>query len=232
MATSESGTTIRRMLPDRFEHIDAALREHAAEAPAFAGKGVPGFLWGMAGEKATSALQEALDMNLFGVLALGWRKVADIRKLARESMQTPDIPITCSLSKHDIGANVLPEVKVDLHGLGVHSIPVTLDLTAEFESARLVLRNGAIEAIDSGTCMVTAQLKCAGRALHDPRKTPVVPVGRRLKVKLESPVRVVEASPPDPLPPGLPSVAGFPATGQEPVVEGDRCDPAIGVDDR
>ncbi|GAB3092732.1 hypothetical protein GCM10027159_07660 [Lysobacter terrae] len=182
--------TLRSLMPAAYQHVDDAMR-HELEGPGpFDGK-IPGFLWETIGNKAVSAVEAKLDLNVFGLFATAWSKAAEIRRLAEESVQKPNVPITVCLGKHEATTTLHPAVDVTLTPLGTKRVPFELDLTAEFETAELDLLNGAIVSIGAARCRVTAQLKCGGKGLHPAKKSDYVKLGAPYLLK--SAVRVVEA---------------------------------------
>ncbi len=169
--------SIRSLLPADYGQLDDQLRRQIGAAPEFAKKELPGFVWNMIGKKATQALDDTLDLNVFGVFARAWCKGVEIRRAARQSLAHPGMPFTLLLGKHKANTSLLPAVDITILPFATHRIPFELALAAEFESVELTLRDGAIASIGAGTCRVVAQLKCAGEPMHPAKPSQKVKLG-------------------------------------------------------
>ena len=169
--------SIRSLLPDDYGRLDEQLRQQVGNAPEFAKQKIPGFLWSVIGEKATQALDDTLDLNVFGVFARAWCQGIEIRRAAKASLAHPGVPFTLLLGKHKASTSLLPAVDITLLPFGTHRIPFELALAAEFESVELKLVDGAIASIGAGTCRVVAQLKCGGEPMHPAKPSQKVTLG-------------------------------------------------------
>ena len=135
--TRNDDQTVRSLLPDSYSKIDEGLRRELDDAPEFAQQKLPGFLWKVIGDKATEAVHDTLQLNLYGVFAHAWCKGLEIRRFAKESLDKPGVPVTLCLGKHRATANLHPEVEVHISPFGTHRVPFELVLSAEFDSAEL-----------------------------------------------------------------------------------------------
>lgn len=182
--THDAGNNrIRDLLPDRYDHLDDAMRHRVEQAPEFARQRFPSFLWETIGTKVTDAVSGALDLNVFGVFARAWCKGAEIRRYAKESKDKPGAPITLCLGEHKAAATLQPTVNITILPFGTHQVPFELALVAEFDSAELTLLDGAIVSIGAGVCRVTAQMKLGGQPLHDAKKSPKLRLGHSYELK-------------------------------------------------
>ena len=169
--------SIRSLLPDDYGRLDDRLRQQFGKAPEFAKQKVPGFMWSVIGDRATQALDDTLDLNVFGVFARAWCQGIEIRRAAQASLAHPGMPFTLLLGKHKASTSLLPAVDITILPYGTHRIPFELALAAEFESVELKLVDGAIASIGAGTCRVVAQLKCGGEAMHPAKPSQKVTLG-------------------------------------------------------
>lgn len=188
--------SIRSLLPDDYGRLDDRLQQQIGKAPEFARQKVPGFLWSVIGDRATQALDDTLDLNVFGVFARAWCQGIEIRRAAKESLAHPGMPFTLLLGKHKASTNLLPAVDITILPYGTHRIPFELALAAEFESVELKLVDGAIASIGAGTCRVVAQLKCGGEAMHPAKPSQKVTLGAPYALK--PPIVVAAAEEPAP----------------------------------
>ena len=177
--SDQQADSIRSLLPADYGKLDELLQRQIGSAPEFAKHKFPGFLWNLVGGKATQAVHDALELNVFGVFARAWCKGVEIRRVAKESLGRPGVPFTLCLGKHKAATNLFPAVDVTISPFGTHRIPFELELEADFESVELTLVDGAIISIGAGSGRVVAQMKCGGEAMHPARESQ--------KVKLAAP---------------------------------------------
>ena len=190
------GDSIPSLLPADYGKLGDQLQRQIGNAPEFAKQKIPGFLWNVIGGKATQALDDTLELNVFGVFARAWCKGIEIRRAAKESLTHPGMPFTLLLGKHKANTSLLPAVDITILPFGTRRIPFELELAAEFESVELTLLDGAIASIGAGTCRVVAQLKCAGEPMHPAKSSQKVRLGTPLALKPPLVVAAVDGADP------------------------------------
>ena len=192
MAGDSEHQRVRDLLPKAYDDFDGAMRKRLEEEPDFKDlkdRGFDDFLWRTVGGKALDAVSETLDFNVFGVFARAWVKANEIKLCAEESLKNTDEPVYLRLGKHTATATLKPTIEVIVDPFGKTRIPLDLDLSAVFETAELTLVNGEITEVGAGKCKVTALLKLGGKKLHQPQESPLLTLGRPLK--LGRPLQVV-----------------------------------------
>lgn len=180
---TEKSNTVRSLLPDKYQHIDEVMQRELQTRPGIANERLPGFMWQLVGDQATEAIRDALDTNVFAIFAYAWCKAVEIREQAKESLKRPGEDLTLSLGKHKAEVKLHPVMDVTIVPIVHTRIPFTVVMTAEFGSARLTLRDGAITAIRAGQCKVALQLMCADQPLHPPRKSPELNLGKPHRIE-------------------------------------------------
>src|ERR1700716_711095 len=74
-----SGYTVRQLLPPTFRRMDEAMKIAMREDPAFQSKQPPGVALAVAGDRATQAVCQALDCDVFELIAKAWAKALELR---------------------------------------------------------------------------------------------------------------------------------------------------------
>ena len=163
------GRTVRDLLPEKLERIDEVVKEELSREPGMGEASIPGFVWEVAGSKATEAVRNVLDCDAFGLLARAWAKARELREYAGKQPQNKEA--TAYLVEHSVVTNVHPIVEVSLLDLGRTRLRFTLELAADFRAAELRILAGRIIAIGAGDCSASAQLKYGEVKLHNELKT-------------------------------------------------------------
>jgi hypothetical protein len=103
-----------------------------------------------------------LDMDLVDVLVSGWKKYGALFSAAEETMWSPDEELWVDLATHRITSTHAPSVELVLDGVTVGSIDFEIELGAEIQALRAVVRGGKLTAIRSGHIEMSARLSCEG----------------------------------------------------------------------
>jgi len=171
--------TLRRLLPDNYQHLDEAIEKYSREQPWTGQASVPGFLWQMLSDRVTAEIHSVLDGDVFGFLAAGWCKAREIRQSATRSLREPDKPLPLVLGKHELSTGIRPVAVVTLGELGKTELPFDLVVKAKFEAVMITLINGQLISAGSGDCEVSASLKFREHTLYD---------GASIKTRMLEPV--------------------------------------------
>jgi len=157
--TEETGISVRELLPGSFSRLGQTLQEAASRENGPGERTLPGFAWRIAGSEASSALQTALDTDVFSLLARGWGVARELAKYADRSKYPAAVTTIVYLGKHSVTAEVHPVLIVSIDGIEWPPFRFTLALSANFETVALVIRDAHIIGLDSGDCSVSAQLR-------------------------------------------------------------------------
>ena len=171
--------TLRRLLPDNYQHLDEAIEKYSRERPWTGQASVPNFLWQMLSDRVTAEIHSVLDGDVFGFLAAGWCKAREIRQSATKSLREPDKPLPLVLGKHELSTGIRPVAVVTLGELGKTELPFDLVVKAKFEAVMITLKNGQLISAGSGDCEVSALLKFREHTLYD---------GASIKTRMLEPV--------------------------------------------
>lgn len=142
-------------------------------------------------ERATEALNRALAVDVFDVLAQGWAQVPSMQTAVQLSALTQRPQTLVNLDRHEIVST--SRVVLDTH-LGNEALPplhLTLELLADVRSASLVACDGRIDVIALGETSVSARLTYRGLLVKE-HATEVAGIPRDA-----SPERATDAERPD-----------------------------------
>lgn len=158
---------VRQLLPDRIQHMDEVvtqeLRQHSPGGQAR----FPDYVWRIAGARVGEAVKDALDADVFTLLARAWGKARELHEYTDTDKHPPDTPESVFLGSHQLTVEVHPVVAVTVGSVEYPRLRFTLKLAADFRVAELVILNKHIVAICSGECTLRAQLKYGQVAMHD-----------------------------------------------------------------
>jgi len=121
----------------------------------------------VAGDKATEALGDALDCDLFGILAKAWAGANELSEYADETKHPPDEKSTLVLDPHDLTVAVHPVVEVDFDVIGKITLRFDLELAAHFQLAQITIKGGHIIQIGKADASVSGKLSYAGAQLYE-----------------------------------------------------------------
>jgi hypothetical protein len=180
------GRRVRELLPEKFDRLDAVIHKEMERDQAKGNRGVPGFVWDIVGTKAALAVRGTLDCDVFELLARGWCVAREFHAYTTDPEKTdPAKEWSVFLGEHEVKTNVHPVLTVEIPTWVPPRVPLrfTLELTARFDSAEILIRNKHIIGIGAGTCSVAAQLKYRDQDLHTPLESRDVTLTPPLKLR-------------------------------------------------
>ena len=116
---------------------------------------------------AASAVKSALHVDVLGLLADGWCTAKAIRAYKKPDKAPAGTTSILELGEHSIERDIKPTITVKL-GQGL-SFPLDIALTVKgaFQGIKLSIRDAHLISVGSGACKLSAQVKVAGRGVHD-----------------------------------------------------------------
>jgi hypothetical protein len=173
--TEEGGVSLRQLLPERLGNLEDAVKEQLEKESSSSGARLA---WNFLGLKGAEVLGQALDIDVFDVLARGWCKARELEKYTDRAKYPPDKDYVVFLGEHDLPPLSLhPELQFMIGRLPGPRLRFTLELSAHLRSIALSIRGGHITGIGAGEAFVSAQLKYGDVRLHEPLKSRHVTVG-------------------------------------------------------
>jgi len=174
--TEQSGVMLGSLLPYEFGRMEETMRREFDKDPNVRTAGFPNFAWRVCGTEATNALHDALNCDVFELVARGWCFARELMTYADDSEREPNKRTIVYLGEHSVTTSVHPVLIVTIGTIKCPPLRFTLDISAEFKSGALTIQNGYIKSAGCGACLVSAQLKYGEVKLHDKRKSRSVPV--------------------------------------------------------
>ena len=174
--TDETAFTVRDLLPSRLDRLDEVLQNELGKE-----EGVGALAWDVVESQATDAIASALDCDPFEVLARGWAVARNLHEYADASKHPRRERSVVHLGKHPMTVTMHPVLKYRIGPVASPPLRFTLELTAEFESVALSIKDGHITGIGSGECYVSAQLKYRDVKLHPEQQSRHVKLPGYLK---------------------------------------------------
>jgi hypothetical protein len=173
-----AGMSVADLLPSRLDNLDAALQHEKASNANLAS--LPGVAMGAVGQRVDAAVRDALNCDVFQVLAGAWAKARELHDYADETKHPPDEASTVFLGEHGLGVDLHPTVDVTITGLATFELRFTLTLQAALRLAELPIRGGHI--VQLGRCDATLQsvLKYGDIPLHEPLQSRRVTLSKPL----------------------------------------------------
>lgn len=183
-----SGYTVRQLLPASFNRIDDAMEQARKSDPAFKDKKLPGVALAVAGERATTAVRDALNFDVFELMAQAWAKALEFKQAADDAEKSADKTATLFLGHHELSAEVHPVAELTFGVLGTLALRFTLEFTAKLDAAEVTIVNRAITRIGKTEGKVTAVLKYGAIQLHHPLESKKIPLHEDLILKRPVPL--------------------------------------------
>jgi hypothetical protein len=163
---SEGGSCkLRDLLPANIRGLGTTLRteldkEHPEEGAALA--------WDFIASSATEKIGQALDADVFELFARGWSLSRELTEYADPALHPDGERAIVQLGSHELTTSVHPVLSFRVGELALRPLRFTVTLAAHIEPLELEIENGRIQAIGSGECSVSAQLKYGSVELHEP----------------------------------------------------------------
>lgn len=131
------------------------LRSRALKLPATASRVAHQVLDRKLLDGVTQLLQQ---LNLASLVIEGWRTYNKLTDAAHRSRSTPERPEKVVLSNHQITSKHQPTIDVIINETQRCSVRLTLTITFDLHVVRAVVQNGALVALESGSCLVGVTL--------------------------------------------------------------------------
>ena len=181
--SEQYGCKVSDLLPETFDHLDEVIKEGLDGDSEGARPSIPRFAWKILQSKASQAVRDVLDGDVFELLARAWCVARELHDFTDGRKYPPGKDSTVFLGNHQVSTEVHPVLVVTVGSLEGARLRFTLTLTAHFRSAALTIRDGHITAIDAGDCSVGAQLKYKDTKLHKELESREVKLPGRLRLQ-------------------------------------------------
>jgi len=160
-------------------HVQRQLEERSALTPAVEKlRGVPSGLVGAAAGEVGSIVAGLLEMDVFDLLAAGWRKHAALVAAARQTLETPGEEQVVDLATHRVTSTHRPRIDLVVDDVVVGFVDVRIDVTFVLHAVRAVVVAGRLTSLRSGLADLGAELSCEG--------VPITSASRRIDLALEA----------------------------------------------
>jgi hypothetical protein len=158
------------------QHDEEELRNRLHEQGALKGLAealdrVPPGLRDVAVDRIGHVAQRVLDVDVLGVLGLGWQKYERLADAAQRTLRTPGSEEIVDLTTHRITSTHEPQVEVTVDGVAVATVGLRLELSAELHAVQAVVTAGTLIALRTGKADLTADLSCEGVPVAQGRRT-------------------------------------------------------------
>ena len=176
----ESGITIGQLMeqisPGAIEKgLTQHLKQHGAP------QGTLGLIGGFVSEQTARVVEEELlKVDAFSVLARAWVTAAELHKYADAAKYPSTSPQKVVLTKKSVSAPLDVELKLELEGLPVIPLVLTVDLKAAFDCVTLTVAGARLTSADLGSATASVGLSYGDVVLVEPKKTEAVQLGARL----------------------------------------------------
>ncbi|MGH3697560.1 MAG: hypothetical protein ACRDRX_26875 [Pseudonocardiaceae bacterium] len=120
---------------------------------------------------ASHAAQQVLDsklldgftqllqrLDLAALVIEGWRTYTKLIEAAHRSRSTPKEPQKVVLSAHQITSTHHPTIDVIINETQCYTARLTVTITFDLRLVRAIVQNGALVALESGSCLVSVAL--------------------------------------------------------------------------
>ncbi len=130
-------------------------------------------------------LAQLLQLDLASLVIEGWRTYNNLVDAAHRSRSTPERPEKVVLNTHQITSTHHPTIDVIVNETQRYSVQLSLTITFDLHLVRAVVQNGALVALESGSCLVSVALSIEDvpGEIKRERELPAVAV-----IRLHSPV--------------------------------------------
>lgn len=145
--------------------VERALFEQSMEELAVAQ--VFDRLRGAASERAAEALNRALEVDIFEVLAEGWAKVPAVRSAIHLSALAKGPPALVNVDRHDIDSKCRIVLDSSVGQTVLPPLNLSLEIVATIQSATLAAHEGRIELVALGDASIIARLSYANVLLKE-----------------------------------------------------------------
>jgi hypothetical protein len=169
--------SIGRLLSIDGKDVEQALDEHLREAApkqSFAAQALR-----LASGEIAGQLQQVLDFDVFELLAQGWVKLRELRSYAEPGKLAPGATAVVNIGNHEITHAESPVVDLEVAGAQLSVLKLTVELTVQFKSVALSIRDAAIRSVAPGECLARVRLKYKRQTLKE-ESTPKLKLPGRI----------------------------------------------------
>ena len=164
----QSGCTIRQLLQDEFESLDAAVSEARNDDAALKTKRLPTFALAIAAKRAAEKVRSALDIDIIEPIARAWANAPELRKGADEADLSPDKTAVISLGAHHLSASYSPVADVTVATIGALKLVFGLSLSVGVTAADVTITDRKIVKIGKTEAEASASLSLGPFTLSHP----------------------------------------------------------------
>jgi hypothetical protein len=132
----------------------------------------------MLGERALAHLDDLLDVDLKPILVGAWSRTRELRDYGERSRKDPGKDFLLTLAEHQVHTKHQPYLNVVVNGQTRGRIDFDVDLGLKLKGFRLVIRNGRIVAVTTGTGVATGKVSLDGFVVLEEKSRPVSFPGR------------------------------------------------------
>lgn len=134
---------------------DSEVRNRACGLLATASRTAHQILDGKLFDGFTQLLQR---LDLASLVIEGWRTYNKLIEAARRSQSAPERPEKVVLNTHQITSAHHPTIDVIVNETQRCSVRLSLTITFDLHLVRAVVQNGALVALESGSCLISVAL--------------------------------------------------------------------------
>ncbi|HUE79675.1 MAG TPA: hypothetical protein VMN38_08595 [Sphingomicrobium sp.] len=162
------GLKLSELLPDRLDRLGEETRKELCEDENVSGMRLA---WGYIASQLDGAIREALDFDIFELLAKGWAAGKLLVEYADPAKHPPGQREVLKVGEYSFDRDLHPTVDVTLASQRCAELKFTLTLTGHFSGLHLTIMNGHILSCGSGDAWASAQLSYKGVPLHAEKET-------------------------------------------------------------
>lgn len=132
------------------------------------------------------------QLDLASLVIEGWRTYNKLIEAGHRSRSTPERPEKVVLSNHQITSKHQPTIDVIVNETQRYSVRLNLTITFDLHVVRAVVQNGALVALEAGSCRVsvTLSIEDVPGELKRERELPAAAV-----IRLHSPIPLLREAP-------------------------------------
>ena len=119
-----------------FYHLDEVIKEGLDSESKEARPAIPRFAWQITHSKATQAVRDVLDGDVFELLARAWCVARELHEFTDRGKYPPGKASTVFLGNHQVSTEVHPVLVVTVGSIEGPCLRFTLTLTARFAPRR------------------------------------------------------------------------------------------------
>jgi len=176
LAAELTGKTLAAAVKEQDKAIAAWMKHEATEAVSL---------------QMAEHVCDALRGSLVDVFAGVWSKYYELRKCAQETREDPESSQVVSLGEHEFTYETNIHVDVLVNGQKFGSIPFALVLACEVTGLDLVLRDGCVREVRSGTLDCRAEIRCAAKVVWS---RPLKNINLPGELRFKHPIAIGEAA--------------------------------------